>query len=89
MPRVVIDPRTGTRFFELSRQYDENPYSEFYQVPCMIAGQISSEDRAWRFEINGGGTATWSANGQVRHWGCRAAQCEPLVLLYSDGLSGD
>lgn len=84
-----LTPEQVRAFFELSSRYEEYPYSEFYQVPCTISGEISAEGHVWRFEINGGGTATWSSDSQARYWGCSAEQCEPLVLLLSDGMSGD
>jgi len=84
-----LAPGQVRAFFESSRRYEENPYSGFYQVPCAIAGEISAKGRIWRFEINGGGTATWRSGSQTRYWECSAEQCEPLVLLLSDGMSGD
>lgn len=84
-----LTPEQVRTFFDLGRRYKENPYSEFYQLPCIISGRILAEDRIWHFEINGGGTATWSSDGQTRYWGCRAERCGSLVLLLSDGMSGD
>ncbi|MEN1929674.1 hypothetical protein WCE37_11875 [Luteimonas sp. MJ250] len=71
-------------FFQLSRQYEQLPYSEFYQLPCSISGKLRSEGGTWDFVIGGGGTATWSRGGQTRYFGCSAEACAPLVLLHTD-----
>lgn len=71
-------------FFKLSKEYDENPYNLFYQVPCSIAGELQVDGQIWQFKINGGATATWSHEGVTRYWGCSVAECEPLVLIATD-----
>lgn len=73
-------------FFRLSQRYEQSPYSAFYQLPCSISGRLRSEGVAWDFTIDGGATATWSHDGQTRHFGCSAEACAPLVLLPSDGM---
>lgn len=77
------------QFFRLSQQYPENPYSLFYQTPCVISGELQAEGRAWRFEIAGGATATWTHGNDVRHWGCSAKACEALVILATDLMDPD
>ncbi|RNF85097.1 hypothetical protein EER27_04755 [Lysobacter psychrotolerans] len=72
------------RFFRLSERYEESPYSLFYQGPCSISGELQAEGRTWRFQLDGGATATWTGGGETRHWGCSAKECEPLVLLATD-----
>lgn len=74
------------RFFQLSDRYEESPYSLFYQAPCSISGALQAQGRTWRFRLDGGATATWTGGGETRHWGCSARECEPLVLLASDGM---
>lgn len=78
-----------TRFFQLSESYQSNPYSSYYQVPCSISGELRAEAKIWTFKINGGGTATWHADGEARHWGCRVKACEQLVLLPTDSMGSD
>lgn len=84
-----LTPAQVKQFFALSKRYSGNPYSEFYQVPCSISGVIEAEGREWKYEIKGGGTATWIGDGEVRYWGCAAKECEPLVILLTDSMSGD
>lgn len=84
----TLTPAQVERFFAISKTYSETPYSEFYQLPCAISGELSVEGRTWAFEINGGGTATWTGDGEVRHWGCSAEACETLLLLPTDGMKG-
>ncbi|MGY0610784.1 hypothetical protein [Luteimonas sp. A501] len=79
-----LSGRQVVEFFQLSRQYGQSPYSEFYQLPCSISGKLRSEGATWDFVIGGGGTATWSHGGQTRHFGCSAEACAPLVLLHTD-----
>lgn len=71
-------------FFLLSEQYEESPYSSFYQVPCSISGALEADGKAWDFVIGGGGTATWSDGNETRYFGCSAQACEPLVLMPTD-----
>lgn len=73
-------------FFRLSQRYDQAPYGAFYQVPCAVSGRLASEGETWDFVIGGGGTATWTRAGQVRHFGCSAQACAPLVLLPADSM---
>ena len=84
-----LNPAQVRQFFALSSQYTDVPYGEFYQIPCAIEGNISAEGRVWHFAINGGGTATWRSGSEVRYWGCRSKECDPLVLLPSDGMDSD
>ncbi|MEZ0471143.1 hypothetical protein [Luteimonas salinilitoris] len=74
------------RFFRLSDRYDDNPYGEFYQVPCSISGEIEADGKTWQFVIGGGATATWHRDGETMEWGCRVTECGPLVLLPYDGM---
>lgn len=76
------------QFFRLSKHYDENPYSLFYQVSCSIPGELQAEGRTWKFAIEGGGTATWDNAGTTRYWGCGSKECEPLVILLTDFMEG-
>lgn len=71
-------------FFRLSERYDESPYSQFYQLPCSISGELQAEGKTWQFTINGGATATWNHQGVTRYWGCSAKACEALVLMPTD-----
>lgn len=75
-------------FFALSREYGENPYQEFYQMNCSISGELQSSGVTWSFKIDGGGTAAWRSGHTVRYWGCSAQDCEPLVILLTDGMKG-
>ncbi|GHH61339.1 hypothetical protein GCM10009090_37750 [[Pseudomonas] boreopolis] len=77
------------RFFQSSNSYRDSPYGEFYQVDCSITGRLRADGRVWDYEINGGGTARWKAEGEVRHWGCEASECRSLVLLPPDAMSGE
>lgn len=77
------------RFFQLSEQYSANPYSGFYQIPCSVSGQLHAEGKTWTFEINGGATATWRAEGETRYWGCSVEECGPLVLMPTDFMAPD
>ncbi|MGH8084291.1 MAG: hypothetical protein ACREPV_03340 [Lysobacter sp.] len=77
------------RFFQLSEAHQSNPYSGFYQIPCSVSGELQAEGRTWVFEINGGATATWRAEGETRYWGCRDEECGPLVLMPTDSMSPD
>ena len=77
------------RFFRLSERYASTPYSDFYQVPCSISGELQTDGRIWTFEINGGGAATLRAGGRTRYWGCRAEECGTLVLLEPDLMDPD
>ncbi|MFL5357753.1 hypothetical protein [Archangium sp.] len=74
------------RFFQISNSYKENPYSEFYQLPCSIEGVVQAEGRTWEFTINAGATAVWRSGKEVRYFGCSAPACEPLVLMMPDGM---
>lgn len=85
----ALSPRQIEQFFLLSDAYEERPYGTFYQVECGISGQLHAEGRDWVFSINGGGTATWQAGNTTRHFGCAASECEPLLLLPSDGMEPD
>lgn len=75
-------------FFNLSEEYSDNPYSGFYQLPCSISGDITADGRTWHYKINGGGTATWKNDDDERYWGCSASECEPLVMMFTDSMSG-
>lgn len=77
------------RFFQLSEPYSSNPYSGFYQLPCSVSGELQAEGKAWTFEINGGGTATWRAKEETRYWGCSVEECGPLVLMPTDSMNPD
>ena len=81
-----LDAEQVERFFKLSKEYKENPYSMFYQVPCSISGELRAGEKVWRFSINGGATATWSRDGETRHWGCSVKECEQLVILAADSM---
>lgn len=82
--RWRLSGKQAVQFFQLCKRYEENPYSRFYQASCAISGELIAEGKIWRFEIDGGGTATWQHEGEVRHWGCSAPSCEPLVMLLTD-----
>lgn len=85
----TLTPAQVERFFAISQRYPERPYSEFYQLSCDISGEIRADGRPWTFEINGGGTATWTSRNEVRHWGCSARECDSMLLLPTDGMSGE
>lgn len=87
--RWTLTPIQVERFFAISQRNSDRPYGGFYQLPCAIAGTILAEERTWEFEINGGGTATWVSGNEVRHWGCSAKECEPLILMLTDRMSGE
>lgn len=74
------------RFFQISTSYEENPYSEFYQLPCSIEGVVEAEGKTWEFTINAGATAVLKSGKEVRYFGCSAPACEPLVLMMPDGM---
>lgn len=76
-------------FFKLSTEYEEFPYSQFYQLPCAITGRLSDGRTAWDFRINAGATAIWTNGKEKRYFGCMAAACESLVLLMPDGMDPD
>lgn len=76
-------------FFRLSERYDENPYSQFYQIPCSISGKLNAGEKSWDFVIGGGATATWTDGKETRYWGCAAKACAPLVLMPYDGMNPD
>lgn len=76
-------------FFKLSKEYEDEPYSLFYQVPCSISGELQIDRQTWQFSINGGATATWSRESVTRHWGCSVAECEPLVMMATDFMGPD
>lgn len=84
-----LSPVQVARFFRLSQHYQEDPYNAFYQLPCSISGELEAEGKVWRFQINGGATATWTSGEDERHWGCSAKACESLVLLPTDGMNPD
>ena len=86
--RWKLTPQQAVRFFQRSERYDENPYSRFYQTSCAISGELDAEGKRWRFEIDGGGSAIWRHEAEVRHWGCSAPSCEPLVMLLTDLMEG-
>ena len=77
------------RFFQLSDPYQSHPYSRFYQLPCSVSGELEAEGKTWRYEINGGATALWRAEGETRYWGCSVEECEPLVLMPTDFMDPD
>lgn len=79
-----LTDRQAEQIFKLNEHYDENPYSQFYQMSCVISGELIAEGKAWRFEIDGGGTAIWQREDEVRYWGCSTQACEPLVMLLTD-----
>jgi hypothetical protein len=74
------------RFFQISTSYKENPYNEFYQLPCSIEGVVEAEGKTWEFTINAGATAVWKSGKEVRYFGCSDPACEPLVLMMPDGM---
>ncbi|WP_407352147.1 hypothetical protein [Luteimonas sp. R10] len=76
-------------FFHLADAYEDRPYERFYLVGCSISGHLQADGRDWRFAINGGGIATWENDGTIRHFGCSAKECEPLLLLPTDGMEPD
>lgn len=76
-------------FFGLSDVYPEAPYGRFYQVGCGVSGKLRAGGRDWTFSINGGGMATWQDGTTVRHFGCSAPECAPMLLLPSDGMEPD
>lgn len=75
------------QFFLLSDEYDDEPYSRFYQIPCSISGDLEVNGTSWTFVIGGGATATWERHGDTRHWGCSAEACASMVLLPTDGMN--
>ena len=82
----ALNEKQIERFFKLSKEYQEEPYGMFYQVPCSISGELQAGSEVWRFSINGGATATWSRGGEIRHWGCSIKECEPLVMIATDSM---
>ena len=87
--RWRLTPRQVERFFRLSKEYPASPYRAFYQLNCSVTGELQSGGRKWSFSIDGGGTATWRNAKTTGYWGCSAPECEPLVILLSDGMRGD
>lgn len=83
----TLSPQQADAFFRFSQPYPDAPYDRFYQVACGISGRLSADRRVWTFAINGGGTATWQDGDTVRHFGCAAPECEPLLLLPPDGMA--
>lgn len=81
-----LDAKQVESFFKLSKEYQEDPYRMFYQVPCSISGELKAGGEAWKFNINGGATATWSREGEIRHWGCSVEECERLVMIATDSM---
>ncbi len=77
------------RFFSLSTPYEDNPYSEFYQLPCSISGRIEVDGQVWDYEINAGGVGKWTGKGKSRYWGCAAKECASLLLLPTDSMTGE
>jgi len=75
--------------FEHSERFRERPYAEFYQLGCSIGGTIQADGRIWSFRIDAGGEGVWRAGGEVRYFGCRAPQCDALLLISHDGMTGD
>lgn len=84
-----LSARQVERFVQLSEPYQSNPYSAFYQLPCFVSGELQAEGKTWAFEINGGATATWRADGETRYWGCSVEECESLVLMPTDSMNPD
>lgn len=80
-----LTPTQVMRFFRLATEHDDAPYSGFYQVSCAVNGELRAAQHDWSFSIGGGGTAVWRSGEEIRHWGCSAAECAPLVLMPSDG----
>lgn len=59
------------------------------RTSCSISGELLADGERWDFVIDGGATASWRNAGGARYWGCMARDCEALVLLPYDGMSGD
>lgn len=85
-----LDARQASRFFTLAELLDGVVlHYAFSWVPCSIEGRLhDGRGQVWKFRINGAATATtWRGEGPTREeyrWGCRRADCEPLVLLPAD-----
>lgn len=85
----TLTPEQAGRFFALSEEHLESPYSEFYQLPCSIAGNLVQDGKAWKFRINAGATAVWTSGAETRRFGCSAPSCAEFVLLMPDGMNPD
>ena len=56
----------------------------FDHLPCEITGTLTADGQRWHYRINAAGTATWTAEGTTRYFGCSATTCSPLVLSMPD-----
>lgn len=79
-----LSPEQVAQFFAAATEYTELPHRSFEQLPCEIAGTLSSEEKSWHYRINAAGTASWTGDGTTRYFGCSAPACQPLVLLMPD-----
>lgn len=82
--RWSLTRKEAETFFRHSRLIADGGGHDFYALPCHIAGRLRAEGRTWDFRIGAAATATWSSGDEVRRLGCKARECEPLVLLMPD-----
>lgn len=47
----------------------------------MIEGELTVDEVAWIFRINGGAKAYWMQGDSVRYFGCTAPECDALVIF--------
>lgn len=87
--RWDIDRDAIKTVFRLSDEYTEYPYSQFYQTPCDITGNLVIDGLKWHFSLNGGGIMTLSHENKTMYRGCSDTQCSPYILLLTDGMSGN
>lgn len=80
-----LSPSQVARFFELAERIDPQIlHQRFYFLPCRITGELQAEGCRWSFAINAAATASWQCGDRQRWFGCRAADCAPLVLMPPD-----
>lgn len=84
-----IDSNAIKTVFTLSDEYTEYPYSQFYQTPCDITGDLVINGLKWHFSLNGGGIMTLSREDKTMYRGCSDTQCAPYILLLTDDMSGN
>ena len=72
------------QFFAAATEYPELPHRSFDHLPCEITGTLIAHGERWHYRINAAGTATWTADGPTRYFGCSVATCAPLVLSMPD-----
>lgn len=84
-----LNPAQVTSFFQLATRYDTPPYRGFYNLPCVINGELKTKEHTWSFSIGAAATAVWRSGKESVYWGCSADACATLVLLPADGFDTD